>query len=202
VGTSELRDVLRLDKTLYGQKQAGGVWYHHLRKNLIKLRFKPSEHDECVFYHGTRIFIVYTDDTILLGPDKKEIESTYKKLDAAFKIEDQGDLSDYLGIKIVRNSDGTMEWSQPTLINSILKDLGLVDVKTSNHPTTRTTPSLTTVILTSHDEEPNHDESKSFNYRQVIGKLLYLKKSTRPDIACAVHQCARFSANPKTNQTC
>ena len=190
--------VLRLDKNLYGQKQAGRVWYQHLRKNLIKLGFKPSEHDECVFYHGTTIFIVYTDDTILLGPDKKEIESIYKKLDAAFKIEDQGDLSDYLGIKIVRNSDGTMEWSQPTLTNSILKDLGLVDVKTSNQPTTRTTPSLTTVILTSHDEEPNHDESKSFNYRQVIGKLLYLEKSTRPDIACAVHQCARFSANPKT----
>jgi hypothetical protein len=35
------------------------------------------------------------------------------------------------------------------------------------------------------------------NYRQVIGKLLYLEKSTRPDISCAVHQCARFSANPK-----
>ncbi len=79
-----------------------------------------------------QIFKVYTDDTILLGPDKKEIESIYKKLDAAFKIEDQGELSDYLGIKIVRNSDGTMEWSQPTLTNSILKDLGLVDVKTSN----------------------------------------------------------------------
>jgi hypothetical protein len=78
-----------------------------------------------------------------------------------------------------------------------MKDLGLVDVKTSNQPTTRTTPSLTTVILTSHDEEPNHDESKSFN-GQVVGKLLYLEKSTRPDIACAVHQCARFSANPKT----
>ncbi len=81
---------------------------------MIKLGFKPSEHDECVFYHGTTIFIVYTDDTILLGPDRKEIESIYKKLNAAFKIEDQGDLSDYLGIKIVRNSDGTMEWSQPT----------------------------------------------------------------------------------------
>ncbi len=56
---------------------------------MIKLGFKPSEHDECVFYHGTPIFIVFTDDTKLLGPDKKEIESIYKKLDAAFKIEDQ-----------------------------------------------------------------------------------------------------------------
>ncbi len=160
--------------------------------------FKPSEHDKCVFSHGTTIFIVYTDDTIRLGPDKKRIEKIYKKLQATFKIKDQGDLSDYLGIKIIRNSDGTMEWSQPTLPNSILKDLGLVDVKIKNQPITRTTPSLTTVILTSQDDEPDHDETKTFNYRQVIGKLLYLEKSTRPDLACAVHQCARFFANPKT----
>ncbi len=111
--------VLKLVKNLQGQKQAGRVWYQQLRRKLIKLGCKPSEHDECVLYHGTTIFIVYTDDTILVGPDKKEIESIYKKLDAAFQIEDQGDLSDYLGIKIIRNSDGTMKWSQPTLTNSI-----------------------------------------------------------------------------------
>jgi hypothetical protein len=61
-----------------------------------------------------------------------------------------------------------MEWSQPTLIQSILKELGLMDVKGKNLPTTRTTPSLTTVILTNHEDEPGHDETKSFNYRQVI----------------------------------
>jgi hypothetical protein len=80
-------------------------------------------------------------------------------LDAILNIEDQGELGDYLGIKFIRNPDGTMEWSQPKLTKSILKDLGLMDVKTKNQPTTRTTPSLTTVILTSHEGEPDHDES-------------------------------------------
>ncbi len=36
----------------------------------MKLGFQPSQHDECVFYYGKTVFIVYTDDTILLGPDK------------------------------------------------------------------------------------------------------------------------------------
>jgi hypothetical protein len=62
--------VLKLEKNLYGQKQAGRVWYLHLRKDLLKLGFKPSQHDECIFYYGKTIFIVYTDDTILLGLDK------------------------------------------------------------------------------------------------------------------------------------
>ena len=41
------------------------------------------------------------------------------------------------------------------------------------------------------------DHDKSFDYRSVIGKLNYLEKCSRPDIAFAVHQCARFSADPR-----
>jgi hypothetical protein len=51
--------VLKLEKSLYGQKQAGRVWYLHLRKNLLKLGFKPSPHDECIFYMGKNIHSIY-----------------------------------------------------------------------------------------------------------------------------------------------
>jgi len=95
--------VLKLEKNLYGQKQAGRVWYLHLKRNLLKLSFKPSEHDECIFYYGKTIFIVYTDDTILLGPDQQEIDTLVKRLEKTFKIEDQRELSDYLGIKMKGN---------------------------------------------------------------------------------------------------
>lgn len=36
-----------------------------------------------------------------------------------------------------------------------------------------------------------------FHYSSVIGKLNYLERGTRPDIAYIVHQCARFAVNPK-----
>jgi len=36
-----------------------------------------------------------------------------------------------------------------------------------------------------------------WEYRRIIGQLNFLKKSTRPNISYAVHQCARFSSNPK-----
>jgi hypothetical protein len=54
--------------------------------------------------------------------------------------------------------------------------------------------------LTDHKDSADHN-SKEFEYRHVIGKLLYLEKSTRPDISCAVHQCARHCANPKIQHT-
>jgi hypothetical protein len=56
------------------------------------------------------------------------------------------------------------------------------------------------VVLTDHRDSEDHSP-KEFDYRQVIGKLLYLEKSTRPDISCAVHQYARHYANPKAQHT-
>jgi hypothetical protein len=144
--------VLKLEKNLYGQKQAGRVWYLHLRNNLIKLGFEPSQHDECVFFNGTTTFIVYTDNTILLGPNKEEIDNLVKKLSMTFNIEDQGELSDYLGIKIERKEDGTLVWTQPTLIQSIPRDLKLEGNNLKNQPKVRTIPANSTVALTDHKD--------------------------------------------------
>ena len=113
------------------------------------------------------IFIVYTDDTILLGPDQQEIDTLVKRLGKTFKIEDQGELSDYLGINIERKSDGTLEWTQPTLTQSILKDLkldGEEDIKgRQNKPNVRAVPALTTVPLTDHKGSMDHNQ-KDFDY--------------------------------------
>jgi hypothetical protein len=50
-------------------------------------------------------------------------------------------------------------------------------------------------ILFRHSNSPCLDGH--FHYRQVIGKLNYLEKNSRPDITYPVHQCARFCADPK-----
>ena len=111
--------VLKLVKNLYGQKQAEKVWYDHLKNKLTKLGFIQSRFDECVFYYGKTIFLVYTDDTILVGPDEKEIEKIVGILSKNFKMEDQGDLSDYLGVNIERRKDGKIEMTQPTHTNTL-----------------------------------------------------------------------------------
>ena len=54
-------------------------------------------------------------------------------------------------------------------------------------------------ILHRHSDSPKFDNS--FNYRSVIGKLNFLEKASRPDIAYAAHQCARFSTDPKTEHS-
>ena len=61
--------------------------------------------------------------------------------------------------------------------------------------TPKDTTTASSKILSKHPDSPVFDNH--FDYRSVIGKLNYLEKSTRPDIAYAVHQCARFSIDPR-----
>jgi hypothetical protein len=71
----------------------------------------------------------------------------------------------------------------------------LKDRRLNENPKVRCTPALSTKILHAHNESPPTDES--WSYRMFIGKLNYLEKSSRPDISYAVHQCARFAADPR-----
>ncbi len=61
--------VLKLEKNIYGQKQAGRVWNSFLVDKLLSIGFTTSLVDDCVFYRNEVIFMVYVDDGIFLGYD-------------------------------------------------------------------------------------------------------------------------------------
>jgi hypothetical protein len=86
--------VLKLLKNLHGQKQAGHVWYNHLVNGLLELGFVCSTADECVFYYNKSILLVYVDDSILLGPDGKELKKLKELIASKFDIQEEGDPCD------------------------------------------------------------------------------------------------------------
>jgi hypothetical protein len=98
-----------------------------------------------------------------------------------------------------------IEMSQPYLVQQILQDLALLPpngttTKPSKYmPKTVDTPAASTVILERNPEGEPHKET--WSYRSVIGKLNYLEKSSRPDLAYLVHNAARFSSDPKTRHS-
>ena len=80
-----------------------------------------------MFYKNNTILLVYVDDAILTGPDKLEIEQIYDEMDTKFDISYEGDISDYLGVHITRTEKGYLELTQRKLINSILRDMNLLE---------------------------------------------------------------------------
>jgi hypothetical protein len=96
--------VLKLHHNVYGQKQASRVWNQHLTKILMeKLGFEQSKVDDCVFYKGQVMYILYTDNLILAGPDPKEIDQIIEDMQKAkLDITVKGDLQDFLRVNIER----------------------------------------------------------------------------------------------------
>ena len=94
--------VLKLHRNIYGQKQAGRVWYQYLSKKLVEeVGFTKSEVDECVFTKGEVMYILYTDDSIIAAPKKSQVEEVMKDIEAAgLKITREGNVQDFLGINI------------------------------------------------------------------------------------------------------
>eukprot|EP00957_Ditylum_brightwellii_P069607 5287449-Ditylum_brightwellii.AAC.2 len=93
--------VLKLLKIGYGQKQAGRVWYNHLKKGLLDIGFIQSGMDECIFYCDKTVFLCYVDGGIFASPNQEDIDKAIIDLsNVNFDIEDKGNVKDYLGMTI------------------------------------------------------------------------------------------------------
>ena len=104
-------------------------------------------------------------------------------------IEDQGHPADYVGVNIKKLKDGSYEFTQRALIDSIISDVGLTDSKT------KPVPAKVSLQLHAFKDQPVFN--LDFNYRSVVGKLNYLAQTTRPDIMYATHQIAKYSSDPR-----
>jgi Reverse transcriptase (RNA-dependent DNA polymerase) len=80
-GSDTKEYVLQIHRNIYGQKQPGRVWNQFLVKKLVKeLGFKQSKVNECVFYRGKTLYVLYTDNSLLAGPDADEINQIIDEL--------------------------------------------------------------------------------------------------------------------------
>jgi Reverse transcriptase (RNA-dependent DNA polymerase) len=180
---------------------AGRTWYQYLTKKLIEeVGFEQSKVDECVFYKGNVMYVLNTDDSILAGPDRAEIDQVIKQIQAAkLNITIEGDIQDILGIIIDRKEDGSIHLTQPHLIDSIVKELRLDGKQTK----TKAIPAKSTVILKRHTDLAAFDGS--FDYRSIIGNQTTWKGGQEPisrtlnTNTCDSRQTQRWSMVTRSN---
>jgi Reverse transcriptase (RNA-dependent DNA polymerase) len=141
-------------------------------KGLLELGFKQSEHDMCLFWRKGCIIVIYTNDTIVTGPDAKEVDQAILLIKSHFNITCSDKVEDFLGVNIAYQDEGSFTLSQPHLIKSIILDLGL-----NKESKTKPNPAVKDLIL--HEYEGSAPHSENWSYRSVIGKLNYLEKCSR-----------------------
>jgi hypothetical protein len=127
--------VLKLEKYVYGQKQAGHMWNSFLVDKLMFIGFTTLLIDDCIFFCGDIIFMVYVDDSIFLGSNDSQLQEVIKEIqNLGLNIEDQGHPGDYVGVNIKTLKDGSNQFTQQALFDSIINDVGLKDAQVKPVP--------------------------------------------------------------------
>ncbi|CAI7884298.1 unnamed protein product [Closterium sp. NIES-54] len=99
--------VCKLNKVIYGIKQAPRCWYASLVEALEALGFKVSECDESLFMtegEEEKVFLlVYVDDILLFSPSLERIKEVQGKLKEVFQCKALGPVGYYLGLHVERS---------------------------------------------------------------------------------------------------
>jgi hypothetical protein len=94
---------VKLQKSLYGLKQSGCMWYKRLSKFLSKRGYTNNDDCPCVFIKkstsGFCIISVYVDDLNIIGSDI-DINEARHHLKTEFEIKDLGKTKFCLGLQL------------------------------------------------------------------------------------------------------
>ena len=178
--------VCKLNKSLYGLKQASRQWYSKFSTTILKYGFKQSKSYYSLFtkkFNQTFIaLLVYVDDILIASNDIQAVEDLKSSLNHEFKLKDLGNLKYFLGLEVARLEKG-ISLCQRKYAPGVLKDAGMIGCKPSKVPMEQN------LKLSKYQGDlfPNLGV-----YRRLVGRL-YLT-ITRPDIGYSVHKLSQFMA--------
>ena len=188
---------VKLQRSLYGLKQSGQVWYNRLSEFLLKKEYINNDAYPCVFIkkllNDFYIISVYVDDINIIGTRKK-IEEASSCLKTEFEMKDLGKTKYCLVLQIEYLPEGIFV-HRSTYLKKVLEIFYL----DKSHPLS--TPMVNRSLEVDKDpfrlKKDIEDILRSeVPYLSAIGALLYLANCTRPGIAFVVNLLARFNLSP------
>lgn len=182
-----------LKKALYGLKQAPRAWHTRLHSELLNFGFKPSAADPSLYTYfsktGYAYLLTYVDDILIAATDSAMIKEVKGFLTSTFSARDLGEATFYLGINLIRDRAAkSIKLSHERAIADLVSKFALAGCKP------RDIPMGAGIKLNALDGEPL--DTTIYPYTTLVGSLLHLTVTTRPDIAFPVGVLSRFMAKP------
>ncbi|XP_075101642.1 uncharacterized protein LOC107776883 [Nicotiana tabacum] len=182
--------VCKLNKFLYGLKQASRQWYAKLTEALCSKGYVHSMLDYSLFYkregHSVIFVAVYVDDVLLTGTNLEEIKALKTFLRETFKIKDLGRLHYFLGLEILYKHDGVII-TQRKFTSDLIKEFEF------SHCTSMSSPLDPSTKLKASEGSLLTDPTQ---YRKLVGKLNFLT-NTRLDIAYSIQHLSQYMQSPR-----
>jgi len=191
--------VCKLNKSLYGLKQAGRAWYERIHTEFQRMALIRLESEHCMYVKRTTNCIIiiglYVDDLILISNSLKELNAIKCQLAELFEMKDLGEARFILGIKIDRDrANRRLTIAQTEYVKNIVAKYGMEESRMTTY-----TP-LNTGVKLVKSGLANEPESETVNikeYQAAVGSIMYAMLGTRPDIAHAISKLAQYSSDPR-----
>ncbi|GJX90706.1 retrotransposon protein, putative, ty1-copia subclass [Tanacetum coccineum] len=120
------RKVCKLQRSIYGLKQASRSWNKRFDEEIKRFGFAQNLDEPCVYQKASgsnvTFLILYVDDIIIMGNHIPSLQSVKDYLGKCFAMKDLGEASFILGIKIYRDrSKRLIGLGQNAYMDKILK---------------------------------------------------------------------------------
>ena len=197
--------VCKLNRTLYGLKQAGREWGLLFSAFLVSWGFARSTIDTCLFTYAKDKLIlwvlVYVDDCLIIDNESSLRSRFVTELGKRFPVDDRGELEWLLGVAITRErNSNALSLSQESYIKDLVE-------KYASHVsagyTRKYDSPMEEGLRLSADDSPaagseaaEHMAPKKVVYMALVGAFLWLANMTRSEISHVTSQLARFISNP------
>ena len=180
--------ILRVLKALYGLRVSARLWQDVFSKAFIDIGFEQISDEPCVLIKDGQIVLYHVDDFIMSFPQDRSApaDETIRQIKMKFAITGGDDLSWYLGINIIRDRPNKRMWlSQEAYCRKI-------------HKFAETQPKAPTPMGSQRlvPYEGVATRKSTHLYQRKVGSIMYAAVTTRPDVAYATGQLARFLVNP------
>lgn len=182
--------VCKLEKSLYGLKQAGRMWNIKLDAALKQYGLEKCKTDPCIYYRGNLklVIAIYVDDFLIFYKKEDELKELKAFLNKTFQMKDIGMAKHCIGIRISQEKNN-IDLDQSVYIQNVLRRFGMENCKPVG------TPCDTNQKLKITDVNEENSLVGKVPYQEAVGCLLFLAQATRPDIAFAVNNVSRFNNN-------
>ena len=187
--------VMRLLKSLYDLRQSPRCWYGTVDEHVVEIGFKSLNSDPCFYIYSESgaitVLILYVDDVLLLGKDRKMLERIKLKLMGRVLMTGMGELSLVLGMEVTRDrTKGTVTITQENYVKFLLERYGMGKCNPAY------TPGVGKEVSLDQPGENLLNKEDKRHFQAITGSVMYLGQVTRYDIGYTVNRLVRAMSKP------
>ena len=193
----------RIDKGMYGLKQAGRIAFENLVKHLKKYGYHPCRITKGLWTHisNSITFVLVVDDFGIKYENENDLKHLLNALQARYTISVDREAKNYVGMQL--NWDyinRTVDISMPNYIKDLLTNIQHKDKKIEHAPHKYNVPAYGAKIQYADniDTSPVLPTNDKKQIQKIIGSLLYYGRAVDPTILVALSTLASQQNAPTT----